>query len=192
MATETTAPPRGIEPLMELLDGAVTLGSVEEITRVVQLGLSRLIHAGELSLPAALRRTAEGHYARRLVYRSDELGYVVVAMIWDRGQGTPLHDHSGAWCVEGVLEGRILVTQFDLVGEEDGICRFERRDAMETGVGSAGALIPPFEYHTIANAREEPTITLHVYGRDMETCGVFEPRGDGTWLRREKALSYDA
>ncbi len=27
-------------------------------------------------------------------------------MTWGPGQGTPLHDHAGIWCVEGVVEGK--------------------------------------------------------------------------------------
>jgi predicted metal-dependent enzyme (double-stranded beta helix superfamily) len=188
---EAAAPPRGIEPLVHLVDGAVGLGGVAAITRAVQEGLSRLIHDGALALPRELRRTEPGHYARRLVYRSGEHGYVVVAMVWGPGQRTPLHDHAGTWCVEGVLEGRIEVTQYDLVAREGGRCRFRRMDSVSTGVGAAGALIPPFEYHTIANAREQASITLHVYGGDLTRCSVFEPEPDGLYRERHKDLAYD-
>lgn len=190
-ATATAAPPRGIEPLIELIDQAVDLDGVEAITHAVQEGMSRLIREGALSLPAGLRQPVPGHYALRLAYRSGDRGYVVVAMTWGPGQRTPLHDHAGTWCVEGVLEGRIEVTQFDLVAREDDRCRFERMDSVRTGVGAAGALIPPFEYHTIANALERPSITLHVYGSDLTHCHVFEPDGEGLYREREKSLSYD-
>lgn len=192
MTIETTAPARGVEPLLEVIDRAVRQERVEDITRMVQEGLTRLITNGTLTLPPELRRPAEGHYARRLVHRSEELGYVVVAMIWGVGQGTPLHDHSGAWCVEGVLDGRIAVTQYELLERRDDRCRFDRKQTVEAEVGSAGCLIPPFEYHTIENAVDEPSITLHIYGRDLLSCGVFEPCDDGTWCERQKALSYDA
>jgi hypothetical protein len=61
---------------------------------------------------------------------------------------------------------------------------------VHAAVGSAGCLIPPFEYHVLANALDEPSITLHVYGGEMTTCHVFEPAGNGRYLRRERALSY--
>lgn len=188
---EAAAPPRGIEPLVDLIDHAVTLDSVEATTDAVQEGMSRLIRDGELSLPPELRRPGGDHYARRLVYRSGEHGYVVVAMIWGAGQRTPLHDHAGTWCVEGVLEGRIQVTQFDLTARSEERCRFRRMESVETGVGAAGSLIPPFEYHTIANARDQTSITLHVYGSDLTHCGIFEPQPDGHYRRHEKTLGYD-
>jgi len=189
--TDTAAPQRGIEPLVRLVDRAVGLAGVEQITRAVQQGMSRLIHDGALELPPELRRVEDGHYARRLVYRSGDHGYVVVAMVWGPGQRTPLHDHAGTWCVEGVLEGRIEVTQYDLLERAGDRCRFRRIDSVCTGVGAAGALIPPFEYHTIANARDRASITLHVYGGDLTRCSVFEPEPDGRYREREKTLGYD-
>lgn len=189
--TTETAAPRGIELLVELIDRAVTLDGVEATTHAVQQGMSSLIRGGVLRLPPELRRANGDHYARRLVYRSPEHGYVVVAMIWGPGQRTPLHDHAGTWCVEGVLEGRIEVTQYDLVARDEDRCSFEVVESIETGVGAAGSLIPPYEYHTIANARDAASITLHVYGNDLTHCGVFEPDPTGTYHRREKTLSYD-
>lgn len=191
LATDTAAPSRGIEPLIRVIDDAVVLDGVKATTHAVQEGMSRLIHQGALHLPPDLRRSEGEHYARRLIYRSPEHGYVVVAMIWGPGQRTPLHDHAGTWCVEGVLEGRIEVTQYDLVAREDDRCRFEVMDSIETGVGAAGSLIPPYEYHTIANARDRASITLHVYGNDLTHCGIFEPDTGGVYRRREKTLSYD-
>jgi predicted metal-dependent enzyme (double-stranded beta helix superfamily) len=143
-----------------------------------------------VALPPQFYRTREEGYARRLLHRSDELGYTAVVMTWAPGQGTPLHDHAGIWCVEGVVEGRMDVTQFDLVDERGGRYRFEAKGCVHAAVGSAGCLIPPFEYHVLANALDTPSITLHVYGGEMRTCHVFEPLPDGGYARRERALYY--
>ena len=68
---------------------------------------------------------------------------------------------------------------------------------MSAGVGNAGALIPPFEYHTIANT--SPTtkaVTVHVYAGEMTSCTVFMPvsaetgSDDGWHERQERELSY--
>jgi len=125
-----------------------------------------------------------------LLHRSDDLGYVAVVMTWGPGQRTPLHDHAGIWCVEGVVEGQMDVTQFDLVEEADDACRFEMKGCVHASVGSTGSLIPPFEYHVLANAIDEPSITLHVYGGEMTSCHIFEPIADGRYVRRERPLHY--
>lgn len=171
--------------LRDALDAAVAPGSVEQIVPVVKERLEDLIREGSVELPEELCRPRPDTYARRLLYANDELGYSVLVMTWGPGQGTPLHDHAGLWCVEGVWRGRLEVVQYDLVEERDGRCRFVRQESATAGVGSAGSLIPPYEYHTIANALDTPSVTLHVYGGEMDHCSVFLPE-EGDWYRREE------
>jgi predicted metal-dependent enzyme (double-stranded beta helix superfamily) len=112
-------------------------------------------------------------------------------MVWDRGQGTPLHDHAGMWCVECVYRGRIRVTSYSAHGgnPETGVVRFQKENVVHAGKAEAGALIPPFEYHVLENAAETPAVTIHVYGGDMTYCHIFEPV-EGGWRRKFKELRY--
>ncbi|HVC19178.1 MAG TPA: cysteine dioxygenase family protein [Vicinamibacterales bacterium] len=161
------------------------------ITARVKAGLEQLIQRGAVPLPGRFRQPRPDGYARRLLHRDPAGRYTVVVMTWGAGQGTPLHDHAGIWCVEGVVQGCMTVRQFDLVGDEGGACRFVEKGAVAAAVGSAGCLIPPFEYHTLANARsEETSVTLHVYGGEMDHCHIFAPRPDGSYERQRRALSY--
>jgi predicted metal-dependent enzyme (double-stranded beta helix superfamily) len=179
-----------LSTLVARLDAAVRLGDPAAITRQIKHDLEELIQTDELPMPDRFQRVRPEGYARRLLHRSDELGYTAVVMTWGPGQGTPLHDHAGIWCVEGVVQGRMDVTQYDLVDQSGDRCRFEARGRVHAEVGSAGCLIPPFEYHVLANAIERPSITLHVYGGEMTTCHTFEPVADGGYVRRERALCY--
>ncbi len=183
----------GLETMVSVFDEAVQLSSVDALTTHLKESLSDLIRRGSIRLPEEFRAARENRYARHLLYRSEAHGYVVVAMIWGPGQGTPLHDHDGTWCVEGVLEGDIDVTQYDLLEETEKEWRFERQNTQRTGVGSAGSLIPPFEYHTIRNASEENiSITVHVYGREMTSCTIFEPTSGDRFAKKTKPLGYDS
>ncbi len=182
---------KGAEQLIETLDAAVSGPGTEAVTRAVKDGLCDLIRRGAVQLPEDLRRPGEDCYARRLLYRSQQHGYEVIAMIWGPGQGTPLHDHAGIWCVDGVLDGRVRVVQYDLLEQQGECFRFEPQETVEAGVGMAGALIPPFEYHTIHNSLDEQcSITIHVYGGTMDCCTIFEPLEDGWYERRTKDLAY--
>lgn len=145
---------------------------------------------GEFLDPGYLRSTPDC-YARRLIHRDPQNRYTVLAMVWDRGQGTPLHDHAGTWCVECVYRGRIRVTSYSVNGgdPERGLVQFERESVVMAGVGEAGALIPPFEYHVLENAGDQPAVTIHVYGGEMTYCHIFEP-ADGGYLRKYRELTY--
>jgi len=182
---------RGREELVARLDAAVQHASLPEVTAVVRDTLCELIRTGALELPEAIKQPCSGHYARRLLYRSPDHQYTVLAMVWGPRQGTPLHDHAGVWCVEGVLEGEIDVTQYDLIEEDEERVHFEPVGSVRAGTGTAGSLIPPFEYHTIANARRDAvSVTLHVYGQELDHCTIFNGGEDGWYERQTKSLTY--
>ncbi len=183
----------GTQCLVELVDGAVEESGVQAIPDRITRNLCKLIRGGGVELPAALIEPHSDHYARRLVHRDTERGYSIIAMIWGPGQGTPIHDHAGMWCVEGVWAGRIEVEQFDLVEDADPNCCFVKQGLTEAGVGSAGCLIPPYEYHSIRNASDvDSAVSLHIYGGDMTACNVYQPLGEGRFERVLKPLSLDA
>src|SRR6478735_1662275 len=130
----------GRDKLVARLDEAVSRGDQHAVTAA----LRDCVHAA-----------ISDHYARRELYRSPGKGYSVVAMTWGPGQGTPLHDHSGLWCVEGVWDGELEIVQYELLENEGGRFRFRAAGGIHAGPGSAGSLIPPHEYHTIRNASED-------------------------------------
>jgi len=182
-----------VDPLIDRLREAVALSDVAAITERIKSDLESFIPAEGLTLPERFRQVKPESYARRLLYRDAELGFTALIMTWGPGQRTALHDHAGIWCVEGVVEGEMEVTRYELTEEVDeGLCRFVERGAVQATAGSAGALIPPFEHHVLANARpDRASLTLHVYGGEMDHCTVFEPAGDGLFRRCTKRLSYD-
>ena len=186
----------GLTHLIARIDEAVQMRDPAAITQRVKQELQHAIRARDVVLPERFRRVRPEGYARRLLHRNDALGYTAVVMTWGPGQATPLHDHAGIWCVEGVVEGRMDVTQYDLIQEEQdadasvAAYRFEEKGCVHAAVGSAGCLIPPFVYHIRANALDEPSITLHVYGGEMTTCHVFVPAAGGRYVRTERLLCY--
>ncbi|HXU44546.1 MAG TPA: cysteine dioxygenase family protein [Thermoanaerobaculia bacterium] len=195
-ARSVVAPDEQVGELIERLDAAARLGRIEAITERVKTDLAGMIAERSLVLPERCLKPAAERYARHLLHRSPEHGYTAVVMVWGPGQRTGLHDHSGMWCVEGVVEGELQITRYERFedGESggEGPYRFEECERIAACAGSSGSLIPPHEYHVLANeSTERAAITLHVYGGEMETCSVFSPLGDGTYLRGERRLSYD-
>ena len=182
----------GHAKLVQALDAAVEAGDQHAITAALRNTLCALIRDHDVQLPDCVHEPIVDHYARRELYRSPRHGYSVVAMTWGPGQGTPVHDHSGLWCVEGVWDGELEIVQYELLEHAGGRYRFRAAGGMQAGPGSAGSLIPPHEYHSIRNASEDAVaISLHIYKAPMECCSMFLPQ-DGEWYARApKALAID-
>ncbi|MGH8154973.1 MAG: cysteine dioxygenase [Rhodanobacteraceae bacterium] len=182
----------GRDELIHALDTAVGAGDTDSVMRALRSALCDSIQSGDVRLPDCVFEGCAGHYARRELYRSREHGYCVIAMTWNPGQGTPIHDHAGLWCVEGVWHGALEVVQYELHEHDDVRYRFVSAGAIQAGVGSAGSLIPPHEHHSIRNASDrELAISVHVYQDCMTHCNVFEPDHDDWYLRREHQLHLD-
>jgi len=184
----------GCRQLIAAIDTAVAQGSTPAITDSLRNSLCKLIRGNEIQLPECVLETAEGRYARRELYRSEDHGYCVVAMTWGPGQGTPIHDHAGMWCVEGVWRGALDVVQYERTdGEVEGHYRFQPVGSVQAGPGSAGSLIPPHEYHTIRNPSDRDiAVSLHIYSGNMTHCAVFQPlAGEPGYERCERQLGLD-
>ena len=181
----------GLTELIDRLNSAVEAGSPDAITRRVKRDLEELLGNGSLSLPDRFKAARPDCYARRLLYQDPADRFTAVVMTWGPGQGTPVHDHGGLWCVEGVVEGQMAVTQYDVRPEGNAFTVRAVGAPMAAGVGSAGRLIPPTDYHVLANAQPDATsITLHVYGGNLTGCRIFTPAEDGRYVESTRALSY--
>ncbi len=182
----------GRDKLVAAVDAAVAQGDEHAVTAALRNSMCALIRDREVQLPDCVFEPIDDHYARRELYRSAGHGYSVVAMTWAPGQGTPIHDHCGLWCVEGVWDGELEITQYELLERDGERFRFRAAGGMHAGPGSAGSLIPPHEYHTIANASGDTVaISLHIYKAPMETCSKFQPQSGEWFLRTDSALRTD-
>jgi predicted metal-dependent enzyme (double-stranded beta helix superfamily) len=183
---------RGRDALLAVIDAAYAEPDGERLTHSLRDGLCRLIRDKAVFLPECVFEPVEGHYARRELYACPERGTSIVAMTWAPGQGTPIHDHCGLWCVEGVWQGQLEITRYELEEEDGERSRFSMHETLMAGAGSAGSLLPPHEYHTIRNPQPDRiTISLHVYQKAMGTCATYTPIEGDWYLRGKKDLCLD-
>lgn len=184
---------QGKDKMLQRIDQAIEGDCPDEITTCLRRTLVECIADPEIRLPESVFEVIPGHYARREVYTHPTKGYSMIAMTWGPGQGTPLHDHDGLWCVEGVWSGCIEVVSYQLQEQQGDRYRFQAVGSIMAGCGSAGSLIPPYEYHTIANSDPVKTaVSVHIYKHTMQNCNLFTHEGDGWYRKHAKQLILDA
>ena len=130
-------------------------------------------------------------YARHLLHRDPQGRFVVLALVWQPGQVTPIHDHA-CWGVMGLVSNALEEHCYERLddGSRPGYCELEQTRGADVGEGGVSYLLPPYdEIHWIGNTSDRPTISLHVYGREIDQVNVFDAEA-GTV--RPMKVRYDA
>jgi predicted metal-dependent enzyme (double-stranded beta helix superfamily) len=144
-------------------------GDEAGLVESTRLRLAQLVARPDV-LPAWAREGSSDHYTQHVLHVSADRSHSVVALVWDPGQHTPIHDHV-SWCVVGVYEGEESQTLYHLAEDTNGLCLIEKGRETATP-GSCTSLIPPAEnIHRVANAGSGRAISIHVYGADIERLG---------------------
>ena len=122
-------------------------------------------------LEDADRASSEDGYTQHVVHVHPQGLYSVVSLVWRPGQATPIHDHR-CWCVVGVLRGQEREERFTL-HEDDGDQWLSEHAVSHYRPGQVCALVPPDEnIHRVVNEADETSISIHVYGADIDACGT--------------------
>lgn len=116
-------------------------------------------------------------YTRHQLHRDPHNRFVVLALVWMPGQVTPIHDHS-CWGVMGLIQNTLEEVCYDRLddGKRPDYAELEQSRGTDVGQGGVAYLLPPYEeIHRIGNTSGKPTISVHVYGRDLDEVNVFDP-----------------
>ena len=145
------------------------------IIREVSAATKRLV-ASDQWLDERFRIGSPDCYTRHLLHRDPQNRFVVLALVWLPGQMTPIHDHS-CWGVMGILQNSLEEICYDRLddGTRPDFAELEQSRGTDVGRGSVAYLLPPYEeIHRIGNSSDKPTISLHIYGRDLDEVNVFD------------------
>lgn len=145
-----------------------------QIIRRVAARLKKLL-GNKNALPRGATKFNGKRYGRHLLYKSKKNKFVVMALAWGPGQETPIHDH-GTWGVAGVYKNILRVINYKLAGpRRNGTARLKLDSIIDGRSGTMGYVLPPErEIHKMANATQKPTISIHVYGKEMKSCNTFD------------------
>jgi cysteine dioxygenase len=117
------------------------------------------------------------HYTRNLIDRRPL--YELIAICWEVGQVSSVHNHRDQNCWMAAPIGRLQVENFHVV-EQDlqaGRCQLEPLSTVEINVSRPCAVDPADPVHRVLNPREfnQRAVSLHVYSRPFDTCVVYSP-----------------
>lgn len=109
------------------------------------------------------------NYTRNLVDKGNGKSNLLI-LVWNPGQGSPIHDHADAHCVMKILKGKLTETLYDMPvtagdGEEAGR-RTPPRVVKQTayGLNEVTYISDDIGLHKISNPSEtEIAVSLHLY-----------------------------
>jgi cysteine dioxygenase len=117
------------------------------------------------------------HYTRNLIDRTPL--YELMAICWEVGQASSVHNHRDQNCWMAVPIGRLQVENFHLVHQDldGGTCRLEPTNIVEMNIAQPCAVDPADPVHRVVNPRDfnQRAVSLHVYSRPFDTCVVYSP-----------------
>ena len=117
------------------------------------------------------------HYTRNLIDKTRL--YELMAICWEVGQGSSVHNHRDQNCWMAVPIGRLLVENYRVIVQklEQGTCELEPADTVEMNQTHPCAVDPQEPVHRVYNPREsnQRAVSLHVYSRPFDSCVVYSP-----------------
>jgi cysteine dioxygenase len=115
------------------------------------------------------------HYTRNLIDKTPL--YELVAICWEVGQASSIHNHREQNCWMAVPIGRLRVENYRVISQklEAGTCQLETADTVEMNPRQPCAVDPLEPVHRVYNPREfnQRAVSLHVYSRPFDTCVVY-------------------
>jgi len=177
--TELTKPQRvPIDRLIRELQSlpASAFGETEEVR-----SLLAQMPVEEASLSAYLTWDRQ-HYTRNLIDKTDL--YEVMAICWEVGQCSSVHNHRDQNCWMSAPVGRLRVQNFR-VNERDaalGTCHILPTDIYDMDAAHPAYVNPLEPVHQILNLPEfnQRAVSIHIYSKPFDTCEVYQ-REKGTY-----------
>ena len=117
------------------------------------------------------------HYTRNLIDRTSL--YELLAICWEVGQASSVHNHRDQNCWMAVPLGRLQVENFHIVHQDlaAGRCQLKPLNTVEMNISHPCAVDPADPVHRVVNSHEfnQRAVSLHVYSRPFDTCVVYSP-----------------
>lgn len=111
-------------------------------------------------------------YTRNLVYKDER--FEMMAICWEKGQMSQVHNHSEQRCWMMVPVGRLRGQNFAVVGmdEAQGYCKLRETNAFELKDCLAAKVELEEPIHQVLNLAEfnERAVSIHIYSKPYDRC----------------------
>lgn len=115
------------------------------------------------------------HYTRNLIDKTPL--YELIAICWDIGQISSIHNHKGQNCWMATPIGRLLIQNYKVIRQDlkGGTCDIVPTDIIEMNATNPAAVDPKEPVHKVYNPAEfgQRAVSLHVYSRPYDSCVVY-------------------
>lgn len=115
------------------------------------------------------------HYTRNLIDKTPL--YEMIAICWEVGQGSSIHNHKGQNCWMAVPIGKLLIQNYKVLSQnlEAGTCDIAPTDIIEMNPTSPAAVDPQEPVHKVYNPAEfgQRAVSVHVYSKPYDSCVVY-------------------
>jgi cysteine dioxygenase len=117
------------------------------------------------------------HYTRNLIDKTPL--YELLAICWEVGQVSSVHNHRDQNCWMSVPVGRLEVENFHLICQDidHGECQLKLTETIEMNPIHPCAVNPADPVHRVVNSKKfgERAVSLHIYSRPFDSCVVYSP-----------------
>jgi cysteine dioxygenase len=132
---------------------------------------------------------SQHHYTRNLIFKNAL--FELVAVCWEVGQASQIHNHHQQNCWMAIPLGRLRVQNFRVLEQNaaTGYCRLEPTSALDIHRLLPAEVDPAEPVHQVLNLAEsaQRAVSLHVYSRPFDRCLVYSLE---TSQYREVPLRY--
>jgi cysteine dioxygenase len=132
---------------------------------------------------------SKSQYTRNLIFKNEL--FELMAVCWDIGQISRIHNHSDQRCWMTMPIGRLRVQNFRVVVQDDktGYCQLKPTEVFNIQRLSPAKVDPAEPVHQVFNPVEfnERAVSLHIYSKPYNRCLVYS-RSKSEY--RELTLSY--
>lgn len=118
---------------------------------------------------------SKGNYTRNLIHKCKH--FECLAICWEVGQASRIHNHRGQNCWMATPIGRLRVQNFR-VEEQDarcGTCHIQPTDSYDMDPEHSAYVDPARPVHQVLNPREygQRAVSIHVYSYPYDSCEIY-------------------